>query len=346
MFISDLFKSKKTVWSFEIFPPKPTADLSGIKATVAALADLKPDYVSVTCSAGGSGNSRTNEIADMLLDDYGILPLAHLTCINSTKDEIRASLKQLHGDGVENILALRGDVQGAAPSPDFAHADELVRFIRSEGYDFDIAGACYPEGHPESRDLIEDINNLKRKVDAGVTHLNTQLFYDNDDFFRFRDMLAVAGIDVPVQAGIMPLVKKTTVDRTVGLTGAKIPAKISRMVARFYDDPDSLMQAGIAYATDQIVDLISAGVDGVHLYVMNNAAVARAITAGEVKISTRARKKRSTRRATCASPPPVPRTPRRSSTMTATASSARAFRRAARTSAATFRGARRSSCSR
>ena len=279
MFISDLFKSKKTVWSFEIFPPKPTADLSGIKATVAALADLKPDYVSVTCSAGGSGNSRTNEIADMLLDDYGVLPLAHLTCINSTKDEIRASLKQLHGDGVENILALRGDrVQGAAPSPDFAHADELVRFIRSEGYDFDIAGACYPEGHPESRDLIEDINNLKRKVDAGVTHLNTQLFYDNDDFFRFRDMLAVAGIDIPVQAGIMPLVKKTTVDRTVGLTGAKIPAKISRMVARFYDDPDSLMQAGIAYATDQIVDLISAGVDGVHLYVMNNAAVARAIT--------------------------------------------------------------------
>lgn len=279
MYISDMFGTKKTLWSFEIFPPKPTADIDGIKRTVGALADLRPDYVSVTCSAGGSGNSRTIEIAQMLRDDFGVVPLAHLTCINSTKEDISASLEKLSAAGIDNVLALRGDrIAGAAPSPDFSHADELVRYIRGKGYDFDIAGACYPEGHPESADPVEDINNLKRKVEAGVTHLNSQLFYDNDDFFRFSERLALAGITVPVQAGIMPLVKKSTVDRIIGLTGAKIPNKISRMISRFYDDPDSLMEAGIAYATDQIVDLISAGVRGIHLYVMNNSTVARRIT--------------------------------------------------------------------
>lgn len=279
MYISDMFGTKKTLWSFEIFPPKPTADIDGIKRTVGALADLRPDYVSVTCSAGGSGNSRTIEIAQMLRDDFGVEPLAHLTCINSTKEDVSASLEKLSAAGIDNILALRGDrIAGAAPSPDFSHADELVRYIRGKGYAFDIAGACYPEGHPESADPVEDINNLKRKVEAGVTHLNSQLFYDNDDFFRFSERLALAGITVPVQAGIMPLVKKSTVDRIIGLTGAKIPNKISRMISRFYDDPDSLMEAGIAYATDQIVDLISAGVRGIHLYVMNNSTVARRIT--------------------------------------------------------------------
>lgn len=252
MYISDMFGTKKTLWSFEIFPPKPTADIDGIKRTVGALADLRPDYVSVTCSAGGSGNSRTIEIAQMLRDDFGVEPLAHLTCINSTKEDISASLEKLSAAGIDNVLALRGDrIAGAAPSPDFSHADELVRYIRGKGYAFDIAGACYPEGHPESADPVEDINNLKRKVEAGVTHLNSQLFYDNDDFFRFSERLALAGITVPVQAGIMPLVKKSTVDRIIGLTGAKIPNKISRMISRFYDDPDSLMEAGIAYATDQ-----------------------------------------------------------------------------------------------
>lgn len=144
--------------------------------------------------------------------------------------------------------------------------------------DFDLGGACYPECHPESASPEEDVENLKKKIDAGVTHLNSQLFFDNDDFYRFLDRLAAAGITVPVQAGIMPLVKKSHVDKTVGLSGAKLPGKISRMIARFYDDPDSLMAAGIAYATDQITDLLSAGVRGVHLYVMNNSYVARTIT--------------------------------------------------------------------
>ncbi len=278
MKISQLFSQKKAVYSFEIFPPKPTADPAAVFGTVSELSALHPDYISVTCSAGGSGNARTGEIAQ-LVKSCGVEPLAHVTCINSDKAAVRKTLDSLQKPGIENVLALRGDrVEGAAESKDFAHASDLVAFIRENGYDFDIAGACYPEGHPECRDILTDIRNLKKKVDAGVTHLNTQLFFDNEDFFRFRDMLSLAGIDVPVQAGIMPLVKKGHVDRIISLSGAKIPAKISRMISRFYDKPDSLMEAGIAYAIDQIVDLLSAGAQGVHLYVMNNPYVARRIT--------------------------------------------------------------------
>lgn len=278
MKISQLFQQKKAVYSFEIFPPKPTADPAAVQGTIEELSSLRPDYISVTCSAGGSGNARTGEIAQ-LVKRCGVEPLAHVTCINSDRSAVRNTLNALQALGVENVLALRGDRQEGVPeSKDFAHAEDLVRFIREQGYPFDIAGACYPECHPECADLLTDIRNLKRKVDAGVSHLNTQLFFDNEDFFRFRDMLSLAGIDVPVQAGIMPLVKKGHVDRIISLSGAKIPAKISRMISRFYDKPDSLMEAGIAYATDQIVDLLSAGVRGVHVYVMNNPLVARRIS--------------------------------------------------------------------
>lgn len=279
MVISELFKKKKAVWSFEIFPPKPTADISAVAETVERLAALSPDYISVTCSAGGTGNARTAEIA-RLVKKCGVEPLAHVTCINSSKADVSNTLSELSASGVGNLLALRGDrVAGAKASDDFRHASDLVHFINEWGKGkFDIAGACYPEGHPESADLLTDIRNLKKKVDAGVTHLNTQLFYDNEDFFRFRDMLALAGIDVPVQAGIMPLVKKAHVDRTIALSGAKIPAAVSRMISRFYDKPEALMDAGIAYAVSQIADLLSAGVSGIHLYVMNNAYVAERIT--------------------------------------------------------------------
>ena len=279
MVISELFKKKKAVWSFEIFPPKPTADISAVAETVERLAALSPDYISVTCSAGGTGNARTAEIA-RLVKKCGVEPLAHVTCINSSKADVSNTLSELSASGVGNLLALRGDrVAGAKESDDFRHASDLVRFINEWGKGkFDVAGACYPEGHPESADLLTDIRNLKKKVDAGVTHLNTQLFYDNEDFFRFRDMLALAGIDVPVQAGIMPLVKKAHVDRTIALSGAKIPAAVSRMISRFYDKPEALMDAGIAYAVSQIADLLSAGVSGIHLYVMNNAYVAERIT--------------------------------------------------------------------
>ena len=230
MKISPIFRQKKAVWSFEIFPPKPTADPSAVQNTIAELSALHPDYISVTCSAGGSGNARTGEIAS-LVKSFGVEPLAHVTCINSDKPSVRAALSDLRERGVENVLALRGDrLPDREDSKDFAHASDLVGFIRSEGYDFDIAGAC------------------------------------------------IAGIDVPVQAGVMPLVKKGHVDRIISLSGAKIPAKISRMISRFYDRPEALMEAGIAYAVDQIVDLLSAGAQGIHLYVMNNPYVAKRIT--------------------------------------------------------------------
>ena len=272
MKISRMFDKKKALWSFEVFPPKPTADMAAIHRTLEELTELNPDYVSVTCGAGGTGNRRTAEIAG------GIEPLAHLTCINSSAADVERSVEELKLTGVTNILTLRGDrVPGAEESKDFRHASDLAAFVMARG-DFDLGGACYPECHPESASVDEDIENLKKKIDAGVTHLNTQLFFDNEDFYRFTERLDKAGITVPVQAGIMPLVKKSHVDRTIGLSGAKLPGKITRMIARFYDDPDSLMAAGSAYATDQITDLLSAGVRGVHLYVMNNPYVARTIT--------------------------------------------------------------------
>ena len=234
MKISGMFDRKKALWSFEVFPPKPTADMSVVHKTLAELAELSPDYVSVTCGAGGTGNRRTAEIARIIGSELKIEPLAHLTCINSSKEDVEKSLAELTEAGVTNILTLRGDrVPGAEESKDFKHASDLAAFVRAHG-DFDLGGACYPECHPESAS--------------------------------------------PVQAGIMPLVKTSHVDRTIGLSGAKLPGKISRMIARFYDDPDSLMAAGIAYATDQITDLLSAGARGIHLYVMNNPYVARTIT--------------------------------------------------------------------
>lgn len=277
MRIAELFRRKNAVWSFEVFPPKAQSGMDGINATLAELADLAPDYVSVTYSAGGSRNAHTAEVARKVRA-LGMEPLAHITCVNSTRQEVLSALENLKASGVENVLALRGDRVEGATSTDFRYASNLISFINSNGFDFDVSAACYPEGHPESESMLADVRHLKEKVDLGVTHLNSQLFFDNDDFFRFMDMVRLAGIDVPVQAGVMPLVKASQFGGIVKMTAAKIPSKMSRMYARFSDDPESLCEAGIAYATDQIIDLLSGGVDGVHLYIMNNAYVARRIT--------------------------------------------------------------------
>lgn len=277
MRIAELFRRKNAVWSFEVFPPKAQSGMDGINATLAELADLAPDYVSVTYSAGGSRNAHTAEVARKVRA-LGMEPLAHITCVNSTRQEVLSALENLKASGVENVLALRGDRVEGATSSDFRYASDLISFINSNCFDFDVSAACYPEGHPESESMLADVRHLKEKVDLGVTHLNSQLFFDNDDFFRFMDMVRLAGIDVPVQAGVMPLVKASQFGGIVKMTAAKIPSKMSRMYARFADDPESLCEAGIAYATDQIIDLLSGGVDGVHLYIMNNAYVARRIT--------------------------------------------------------------------
>ena len=277
MRIRDIF-AEKTVFSFEIFPPKKTSPLEIIYKTLDDLRDLKPDFISVTFGAGGSGNGHLACDVASKIKENGITPVLHLPCINYTREEISAVLEELKTRGIENILALRGDINpDVPPKKDFMYASDLISYIRSQG-EFDIAGACYPECHPEAASLDEDILNLKKKVMAGADHLITQLFFDNDIFYRFREKVTAAGIDVPIEAGIMPVVNKKQIERMVTKCGASLPQKFVKIMQKYENNPDALRDAGIAYAADQIIDLAASGVDGIHLYTMNNAYVARRIS--------------------------------------------------------------------
>lgn len=277
MRIKDIFK-EKTVFSFEVFPPKKTSPIDVIYTTLEELRDLSPDFISVTFSAGGSGNGGYAIDVASKVKEYGITPMIHLPCINYTKDEIKATLTAIQENGIENILALRGDINpDIPPKTDFTHASGLISYIKSMG-DFDIGGACYPEGHPDADSLDEDIANLKTKVDAGADHLITQLFFDNDMFYRFKEKTDAAGINVPIEAGIMPVVNKKQIERMVTTCGASLPIKFVKMMQRYEHNPEALRDAGIAYAVNQIVDLAASGVDGIHLYTMNNPYVARKIS--------------------------------------------------------------------
>ncbi len=277
MRIKDIFK-EKTVFSFEVFPPKKTSPIDVIYTTLEELRDLSPDFISVTFSAGGSGNGGYAIDVASKVKEYGITPMIHLPCINYTKDEIKATLTAIQENGIENILALRGDINpDIPPKADFTHASGLISYIKSMG-DFDIGGACYPEGHPDADSLDEDIANLKTKVDAGADHLITQLFFDNDMFYRFKEKTDAAGINVPIEAGIMPVVNKKQIERMVTTCGASLPIKFVKMMQRYEHNPEALRDAGIAYAVNQIVDLAASGVDGIHLYTMNNPYVARKIS--------------------------------------------------------------------
>lgn len=277
MKISDLFQ-KKRVFSFEIFPPKKEASLQTIYDTVKELADLKPDFISVTFGAGGTQtNFDTLHIASWIKRKYGIESVAHLPCINFTKEEVVEILKACKNAGIENILALRGDVNpNISPKNDFHYANELIAFIKKQG-EFNVMAACYPEGHFESDNIVFDIKNLKRKVDAGADHLITQLFFDNQDYFRFRERAALANIDVPIEAGIMPVVNRKQIERMVSLCKVKLPRKFLSIMERFEYKPEAMRDAGIAYAIDQIVDLIAEGCEGIHLYTMNNPYIAKRI---------------------------------------------------------------------
>ena len=239
---------------------------------------MKPDFISVTFGAGGSGNSKyALEIASKIKES-GITPMLHLPCINFTKAEIDAALNEAQERGIENILALRGDINpDIPPVEEFRYASDLITYIKSKG-DFDIAGACYPECHPDADSLIEDIKNLRKKVRAGADHLITQLFFDNDNFYEFREKAAIAGVEVPIEAGIMPVVNKKQIERMVTTCGASLPSKFVRIMTKYEHNPEALRDAGIAYAVNQIVDLIASGVDGIHLYTMNNPYVARKIS--------------------------------------------------------------------
>lgn len=274
---AELFKHK-TVLSLEVFPPKRTTPVDTIYQTLDELKGITPDFISVTYGAGGSANScATINIATSIKHRYGIESVAHMPCLNLTKEDVLLVLEQLKLQGIENILALRGDlVPGVEPAGDFRYAADLVKFIKAHG-DFNIIGACYPEGHQESDGLVNDIYYLKNKVEAGVSQLITQLFFDNEYFYRFKERMALAGIHVPVEAGIMPVVNKKQIERMVSLCGVKLPKKFISMMDRYGDDPAAMRDAGIAYAVDQIVDLAAHGVDGIHLYTMNNAYIANKI---------------------------------------------------------------------
>lgn len=278
MKIASLYGKGRTILSFEIFPPKKTSGIETIYSTIEELGDLKPDYISVTYGAGGNpADTSTRDIASLIKNKYGIEAMAHLTCVNNTKAEVSAVLDSLKEAGIENILALRGDINpDIPPKTDFRYASELVSFIKGQG-DFGVSGACYPEGHVEAESLTADILNLRKKVDAGVQSLVTQLFFENQLFYDFREKMAIAGINVPVSVGIMPVTNKKQIERMVAMCGASLPQKFVKMVQKYDTRPEALIDAGIAYAADQIADLLSNGVDGVHIYTMNNPYVARKI---------------------------------------------------------------------
>lgn len=277
MKIKDIF-AKKTVFSFEVFPPKKTSSIDVIFRTLDELGDLKPDFISVTFSAGGSGNSGLALDIAAKIREKGITPVLHLPCINYTMAQIDETLELAKAQGIENILALRGDINpDIPPVEDFKHASDLITYLKQKG-NFDIAGACYPECHPDSDTLEEDVKNLKIKVDAGADHLITQLFFDNEYFYRFREMTAANGINVPIEAGIMPVVNKKQIERMVTTCGTSLPGKFVKIMQKYENNPEALRDAGIAYAIDQIVDLAANDVDGIHLYTMNNAYVARKIS--------------------------------------------------------------------
>ena len=270
--------NRKTILSYEVFPPKKTSSIDTIYKTLDELKELKPDFISVTYGAGGGGNSdATFEIAS-LIQSYGIKSVVHIPCIALKKDDVREKLKQLKAMGIQDILALRGDEpEGEFERGDFKYASDLITFIKAEDPSFNITAACYPEGHQESENIVEDMKHLKIKVDAGVEHLISQMFFDNDYFYAFRERCELSGIQVPIEAGIMPVVNKKQIERMATLCGATVPKKFKDMMERYADDPLAMRDAGIAYAIDQIVDLIAHGVDGIHLYTMNNPYIAKKI---------------------------------------------------------------------
>ena len=283
MNLDTLFEDKKKqVISFEIFPPKKGAALRDIDATLEILSSLSPDFISITFGAGGSAvNNKTIELAKKIKEVYHVEPVVHLTCLNYTRDEIRGMLDELKEAGIYNLLALRGDRSpDYEPKKEFLHANDLIRFIREQSGDFHICAACYPETHPEADSRAADLHHLKEKVDSGATHLISQLFFDNGDYYRFLEDAAIAGICVPIEAGIMPVTNKAQIERMTTLCGAHLPEKYRRIMHKFEDKKEALFDAGMAYAINQIVDLLTNDVDGIHLYTMNNPAVARRICGG------------------------------------------------------------------
>ncbi|MGN0438965.1 MAG: methylenetetrahydrofolate reductase [NAD(P)H] [Lachnospiraceae bacterium] len=287
MKISELYKkenkgeSVKKSLSFEIFPPKKDSELENIDETLAVLCELKPDYISVTFGAGGSANcNRTIELAKKIKQEYHVEPVIHLTCLHYEKAEIDEFAKILTNAGLQNVLALRGDRNpNIAEKEDFRHASDLIAYMKEKG-DFCFLGACYPECHPESDNRISEIKNLKAKVNAGAEILLSQLFFDNQLFFRFQEDCRIADINTPIIPGIMPVINASQIKRMITMCGATFPERFQKIIYKYEDNREALFDAGMSYAISQIIDLLVSDIDGIHLYTMNNPLVAKRICEG------------------------------------------------------------------
>ena len=282
MKISDILKTNYPKLSFEVFPPKTDTAFESVKSAAEEIARLSPSFMSVTYGAGGGTSRYTLELARNIEADVGVPTLAHLTCVSSTRETVARQIELMKQSGIKNVMALRGDLTPELATSDrsawhYRHATDLVRELKESSPDFCIGGACYPEVHPESATSREDIRYLKEKVDAGCDFLTTQMFFDNNLFYNFLYKLREAGVTVPVVAGIMPITAANQVERAVKLSGSFMPQRFKSLVDRFGSNPDAMKQAGIAYATDQIIDLYANGITNVHVYSMNKPDVARRI---------------------------------------------------------------------
>lgn len=279
MKIIDILKNKRVTLSFEVFPPKTADAVPTALAAAEAIAALHPDFMSVTYGAGGGTSDFTVHIASAVKKTYGVEVMPHLTCLSSTKEKVTETLQDYKEAGFETIMALRGDVPtDGTRKNDFEHATDLMKQIKSFDSSIALGGACYPEGHPESPSLAADIENIRSKVDAGAQFLSTQMFFDNSLFYSYLNRLHAAGIDVPVLAGIMPITNKRILTRSLAMSGTAVPARYIAMVDAYGDSPEAMKQAGIAYATEQILDLYANGVRNVHVFAMNKPDVAKAIS--------------------------------------------------------------------
>ena len=284
MKIIDILNSGKMSMSFEVFPPKTDTAFENVSRATQEIAKLNPSYMSITYGAGGGTSKYTLDIAENIMKDFGVPTLAHLTCVSSSRETVRERIEEMKARGINNVLALRGDIPPDMENDDrsewsYRYAVDLIREIKDSGYDFCIGGACYPEIHPESSNQKEDIKHLKEKVDAGCEFLTTQMFFDNNLLYNFLYKIREAGITVPIIAGIMPITNANQVDRAIKLSGSFMPQRFKSLVDKFGSDPLAMKQAGIAYATDQIIDLYANGLTNIHVYSMNKPDVAQKIQA-------------------------------------------------------------------
>lgn len=282
MKLSELLKRDMLSLSFEVFPPKTDTAFDSVQHATEEIAKLSPSFMSVTYGAGGGTSRYTLEIAKNIKENYGVPTLAHLTCVSSTKETVRQKIAHMREAGIENVMALRGDLTPELEKSDrslwaYRHAVDLIRDLCESGADFCIGGACYPEIHPESTNQKEDIRYLKEKVDAGCSFLTTQMFFDNNLLYNFLYKIREAGITVPIIPGVMPITNSNQVERAIKLSGSFMPQRFKSLVDKFGSEPNAMKQAGIAYATDQIIDLFANGITNVHVYSMNKPDVAEAI---------------------------------------------------------------------